>query len=139
MIEIEIPKDIKDYEPKLIGPLTTRQTICSGAILVIMLVGYNVLKMFFENGLKVVIPLIICLIPIAIGWYKPYGMRFEKYAISQLYTVILPPKKRLYKVENLYEQFDKEIEKEEKAIFEQNHTNTKTKKQLNKKEKKGDS
>ena len=30
MIEREIPKDIKGYEPKFIGPLTFRQTICMG-------------------------------------------------------------------------------------------------------------
>ena len=140
MIEIEIPKDIKDYEPKLIGPLTARQTVCAGAMLVITLVGYNVLKMFFDNSLKIVIPLVICLIPILIGWYKPYGMRFEKYAISQFYTVILPPKKRLYKVENLYDQFDKEIEKEEKVVIEQEKKEAlkNNKNQLNKR-KKGDS
>ncbi len=118
MIEIEIPKDLKDFEPKVIGPFTVRQLVCTVSIVGIMLVGYNVLKMFFDNGLKVVIPLILCLIPILIGWYKPYGMRFEKYAISQLYTVIIPPKKRLYKVENTYEQFEKMIEKEEKEKLE---------------------
>ena len=118
MIEIEIPKDLKDFEPKVIGPFTVRQLVCTVSIVGIMLVGYNVFKLFFDNGLKIVIPLILCLIPILIGWYKPYGMRFEKYAISQLYTVIIPPKKRLYKVENTYEQFEKMIEKEEKEKLE---------------------
>lgn len=118
MIEIEIPKDIKDYEPKLIGPFTTRQAICTGAIVIISIVGYNVLKHVFDNGLKFIIPLIVCLIPMLIGWYKPYGMRFEQYALSQFNTVILPPKKRLYKVENTYQQFEKLIEKEEKEKLE---------------------
>lgn len=134
MIEIEIPKDIKDYEPKLIGPFTTRQTICFAAIVLIMVVGYNVLKLFFDNGLKVIIPLVVSAIPMAIGWYKPYGMRFEKYALSQFQTVILPPKKRLYKVDNIYDQFDKIIEKEEaekakqESVQKQREKNSKNKK-----------
>ena len=28
MIEIEIPQDIREFEPTLVGPLTTRQFLC---------------------------------------------------------------------------------------------------------------
>ena len=34
MIEREILKDIKDYKPKFIGPLTLRQTVCSGLAII---------------------------------------------------------------------------------------------------------
>lgn len=137
MIEIEIPKDIKDYEPKLLGPFTTRQLICTVAVAGIMFVGYNVLKNVFDNGLKIVIPLIICLLPILIGWYKPYGMRFEKYLVSQFYTTIIPPKKRLYKVENKFEEFEKIIEKEEKERLEQEKRNARQEMNKNKGKKEG--
>ena len=113
MIEIEISKDLKDYEPKFLGPFTTRQTICVVSIAAIMGVGYNVIKNFSDSGLQVIIPLFLCLIPILIGWYKPNGMKFENYFVAQLYTSVFPPKKRKYRIENMYELFEKEIAKEE--------------------------
>lgn len=113
MIEIEIPSDIKEYEPKFIGPFSVRQAICLIGIAGTMAGGYILINQFMQNGLRVIIPLLLTLPWILIGYYKPYGMKFEDYAKSQLYTSILPPKKRLYKTENLYSKFEKEIELEE--------------------------
>ena len=113
MIEIEIPKDIKDFEPKFVGPFTVRQTICFGAFLAVLLGGYFIIGMFTQEGIRVLIPLILSMIPVLFGWYKPYGMKFEAYVVSQIFTVILPPKKRLYKIENEFDVLDKKIEQEE--------------------------
>lgn len=113
MIEIEIPKDLRDYEPKQLGPFTTRQAIGVGLATVTMLIGFFTLKNIFDNGLNVIIPMGLASIFILFGYWKPYGMPFEKYVISQIVTVIIPPKKRKYKIDNLYAQFDKELEKEE--------------------------
>lgn len=127
MIEIEIPKDIKDFEPKFIGPFTLRQGICFIAFLVVLLGGYYLLGNIFTNGLRVLIPLALSMIPILTGWYKPYGMKFEEYVVSQLFTTILPPKKRLYKIENEFDILDKKTEQEE------NTANMQEKKKKNKK------
>lgn len=115
MIEIEIPKDIKDYEPKFIGPFTLRKFLGMAGSVLVMAIGYNVFKGIFDNGLKIIIPLAIAIIPFLIGYYKPYGLPFEKYAIVQLNTNIIPPKIRKYKTKNLFEQLEKEDEKEELA------------------------
>lgn len=129
MIEIEIPKDIKEYEPKFIGPFTLRKFLGVVGSVLVMVIGYNVLKGVFDNGLKVLIPLVLATIPFLFGYYKPYGLPFEKYAIAQLNTNIIPPKVRKYKTENLFEKLEKDIEKEEMA--KQKSTKNNNKKEAN--------
>lgn len=112
MIEIEIPADIKEYEPKVLGPFSSRQIIGIIGIAVTSIVGYNILNLVFDNGLRFLIPLFLDLPWVLFAYYKPYGMKFEDYFKSQLYTTIIPPKRRLYKVENLYQQIEDQIEEE---------------------------
>lgn len=109
MIEVEIPSDIKEYEPKIIGPITKRIAICLIGIAATSLIGYSILNQIFDNSLRILIPLIFDVPWALIAAYKPYGMKFEKYFISQLYTTIIPPKHRKYTVENIYEKFEQEI------------------------------
>lgn len=115
MIEVDIPNDIEDFEPKLIGPFTKRMALCIVAIAATSFGGYFILNNFFDNGLRILIPLIFDLPWALIAVYKPYGMKFEEYFAAQIYTTILPPKHRRYRIENLYEQFEKELTNEEKA------------------------
>lgn len=125
MIEVEIPKDIEEYEPKLIGPFTKRMLLCVIAIAATSFFGYKLIGMFLDNGLRILIPLIFDIPWALIALYKPYGMKFEQYFVSQLYTTILPPKHRKYKTENLYEQLEQQIEKEEATA---NNSSAKNKK-----------
>ena len=109
MIEIEIPKDIKEFEPKLIGPLTKRTLLGGIAVVVTSLVGYFIMNSFCDNGLRFITPAIFDIPWALIMFYKPYGMKFEQYFMSQLYTTIIPPKHREYKIDNLYKQFENEL------------------------------
>ena len=110
MIEIEIPQDISKYESKLIGPFTTRQTICVVGLAV------GCISSFFAVSSPFAL----------IGWYKPYGMHFEKFAKSVFVSLILAPAKRLYKIDNVYDRFDKMIDAEEKAkLAKESQQNTK--------------
>lgn len=115
MIEVEIPSDIKEYEPKIIGPITKRIAICLIGIAATSLIGYSILNQIFDNSLRILIPLIFDVPWALIAAYKPYGMKFEKYFISQLYTTIIPPKHRKYTVENVYEKFEQKIITEENS------------------------
>lgn len=115
MIEVDIPNDIEDFEPKLIGPFTKRMALCIVAVAATSLGGYFILNQFLDNGLRVLVPLIFDIPWILIAAYKPYGMKFEEYFVSQIYTTILPPKHRRYRTANLYEQFEKELINEEKT------------------------
>ena len=117
MIEIEIFEDIKDQPAKLIGPFTTRQTICAVVAGGLCFLAYKFSTALFGKGNSYTVLLIIlaCIIPVLIGWIKPYGLPFEKFAVNMLYTYLLPPKKRLYCAKNIYEEFEDLIIAEEKA------------------------
>lgn len=130
MIELDIPKDLKDYQPKVIFGLTTRQAICGACALGSALIAYNVAKAFVPQKTAIVIALIFVAIFAAFGWIKQYGLPLEKYLWSQLWTSYIPPKKRLYKIENKYQVLEKNIKKEEseakKAEERKNKKNNKT-------------
>lgn len=116
MIEIEIPKDIREYESKLIGPFTTRQLLCGIGLVLSCYLSYKaaVSVLGDESSLKFFFPM-ICAIPFGlVGWVKPYGMHFEKFAKSVFVSLVLAPAKRFYKIDNVYDRFDKIIDKEEK-------------------------
>ena len=81
MIETKMPKDIRAYKTKLIGPFTGRQAICVVIAGIVFIIFYaciaqplNLPKEYlFYIGLPIVIPIL------AFGWYEPNGMKLEKY------------------------------------------------------------
>lgn len=101
MIEIEIPKDIRKYEAKLVGPLTTRQTICSIIMAVTAIITFKVLGEM-PKDVKFFVLMIVVLPSILIGFVKPYGMPFEKFAQTAFVSNFLSPKYRKYVTNNFY-------------------------------------
>lgn len=104
MIEIKIPKEINKYEAKLISVFTTRQTVCVAITCVLCILTYNILKPIDTNiasfaCFAVAVPFVLC------GWYKPYGMHFEQFFKTVLFSAFLAPAKRKYKIKNYYEIF----------------------------------
>lgn len=101
MLEAPIPKDIRKYDAKLVGPFTTRQLFCfvGGAIL-----SYGTYK-FFGPALGST-ALTVCAIVAApflvMGWYKPYGMVFEKFFKTAFISTVLAPHNRKYKTKNIF-------------------------------------
>lgn len=116
MIEIEIPKDIRTYETKLIGPLTTRQLFCviglAGSCFLTYKAAVNLLGE--DSSLIWFFPMVVAIPFALIGWVKPYGLTFEKFARSVFRSMFLAPAKRVYKIKNLHDEFDKIIDEEEK-------------------------
>ena len=113
MIEIEIPKDIRKYESKLVGPLTTRQTICFVIGAVIGITIYSVLS-FLPQDFKMILVLIAVSPLILCGWYKPYGMHFEKFVQTALISNVLAPVNRKYVTKNLFEDDAKPVDTKNK-------------------------
>ena len=118
MIEVEIPNDIRKYESKTIGPLTTRQLICcliAGALDVAayfimtgplgMSMGPN---MVYAFAVVSIIPLSFCL--------KFYGMTAEKFLLHVVVRTMLSPKRRLYKTENTFGKAKMERTPKERAV-----------------------
>lgn len=98
MEDIMIPKDFKDYEPKLIGSFTIRQTVLvvPGFILAVMF------QRFFSTDLFIFLTILTFSLIWALGWTKPYNMRFEEFVATSFVKMFLSPKQRIYKNENLH-------------------------------------
>ena len=95
MLEIEMPKDIKNYEPKILGPLTLRQLVCLGISL-----SYGIPFVLFTHGdivvrimvgLALMVPVLLC------GWLKVYNEPFEKFIKIIIINKFVKPEKRKYK------------------------------------------
>ena len=111
MIEIEIPKDIRKYESKLVGPLTTRQTICAVITCATAFCIYKVTA-FLPSDFRFIL-VGICVTPfLLLGWVKPYGMKFEQFVSTAFVSTIISPKHRKYKTINAYAP---EINKDDKS------------------------
>ena len=90
MLQTTIPKDIRKYEAKLVGPFSTRQTIFFVIACVIAYITWGL----FKNT-------IACFIAaspaIAFGWVKVYGQSLEQFIKSAFISNFVAPNKRKYK------------------------------------------
>ena len=109
MIEIEIPKDIRAYETKLIGPLSGRKAACVGIATPIALVAWNLLESF-PTDTRLILSAIFCLPVLLFWWLKPFGMKLEDFLKTTFVSTVLSPKRRLYVTENVYGYSYKEIQ-----------------------------
>lgn len=109
MIEIKIPQEINKYEAKLVGPLTTRQTICLIGMAVICIATFNILKPLVPADYLYMICLFLA-VPFALcGWYKPYGMHFEKFFMAVLFNTIISSTRRIFKSNNVVSNIEKKL------------------------------
>lgn len=111
MIEIRITKEITDYEPKLLGPLTLRQTLCVAAGAPVC---YIIIK-YLAPSLTREVAMFFCFIPAAFayafGWARPYGMKMEQFLKSVFVNRFLAPSHRKYKCRNVHEMVIADAEK----------------------------
>lgn len=108
MLEIEMSKDIKNFEPKILGPFTLRQLICVG-----ISVTYGV-PLFFILGGDIVIRILItilAMLPVLLcGWLKVFDEPFERFLKIIVVNKFLKPAKRKYKISNQYKIEEQKIE-----------------------------
>ena len=94
--------------------LTVRQLCCLIPAAGLSIGSYFLLKDHLGEGAILValvlgLPLMLC------GWWKPYGIPFEKFCKSILSSAILSPSKRKYKIENDFvKMFSEEETSEQK-------------------------
>ena len=96
-IEKIIPKDTRQFKPKLISFFTTRQTLCmipAGAMGLILFFGIGDAA---TTEVKLFIMTVFAVPLILIGWYQPYGLPFEKFLQTVFVSMVLAPKYRKYK------------------------------------------
>lgn len=112
MIEIEIPKDVRQYESKLVGPFTTRQTVC-------LVIGAGLAFAFYKlfpglpSDIRIFASGIIAAPVLLFGWLKIYGMKLEDFLRAALISSFISPKHRLYKTQNIYTDNTKKLSKKE--------------------------
>lgn len=117
MIEVEMTKDIRDYEPKLFGLVTTRQIICVGIGLAYAVPIAMVIPADFAT--QCMIATLLMLPVILAGWVSVYGMRMEQFVLQMIRSLILTPQNRKYKQEDsmAYLRVNKIEKKRKKKII----------------------
>ena len=104
MIEIHINKDIGSFEPKLIGPLTARQTVCVAIGAPFAWLIYKIASPILTPDVATYLISIPAVLVFAFGWLKPYGMRLEKFIQSVFINMFLAPSGRKYMTVNVHEK-----------------------------------
>lgn len=113
MIEIQMSRDIREFETKILGPFTFRQLVC-----ILLSCLYGIPMMVFLPIKMVPAILIACaaMAPlIAAGWIKPYGIPLERY-IFKCVIPVLRSGKRLYKTENSLDYLSSDRVKPKKVV-----------------------
>ena len=101
MIEVEMSRDVREFEPKILGPFTGRQIICIGISLAYG-IPFAIIATFIPFWQRIMVTVILMLPVLACGWCKMYGLPLEKFAMQCFKSMILYPGKRVYKVDNFY-------------------------------------
>lgn len=112
MIEIKMPKEINQYEAKAAGPFTLRQLLCLFICLPIGVAIFMLSKPYVGVDVAGFLVFIPGSVAYLFGWYKPYGMWFEKYMQTVFVNSFLAPSRRVYKTENIYAHLLQEIQKD---------------------------
>lgn len=112
MIERPIPKEIKDFKEKLVFGLAARQLIATILTLFICVPTYIFGRKYLNDDIASWICIIFALPTIGIGFFKKNGMTFEQYMKAIFMFSVVVPTTRKYKIENFFEELEKEKIKE---------------------------
>ena len=117
MIEVPMTKDIRDYEPKVIGIFTARQLVCiciasAYGIPLAFLLPIEDITLRITVAVLLMAPVIIC------GWVKAYEMPLETFVRRALLTSVFRPAIREYRSNtcNSYKGTPKRAEKKKKKM-----------------------
>ncbi|WP_296115168.1 PrgI family protein [uncultured Anaerococcus sp.] len=99
MKDIKIPKEINEYEAKLLGSFTARQSILLLVGVVLMFIAFLLLRDYFYSPVIIVVCSLILLPFIALGWLRPWGVKPER-IIRVIFTATVRTKRRGYKINN---------------------------------------
>lgn len=102
MIEIKIPKEIREYKEVIFAGLNLRQIISLSVAFAVNVPLYIYTKPHIGDDMASWLVMLIGIPVFLIGFIKFDGMPFEKYFKIMLRFNFLVPRKRKYKVENIY-------------------------------------
>ena len=96
MIEIKIPKEIRDYKEKFLFGLTVRQFIFLAAALAICVPLYVFGKDYLGSDIVSWIIIIVAIPILAFGFFRFEGMPFERFLAILYRQKWAEPQKRKY-------------------------------------------
>lgn len=99
MKDIKIPDEIKAYEAKLIAGFSAKQFALVTAGLLLSILVFANIKDYFYMPICMAVVTVLFTPFLAFGWFKPYGVSFDKYLKVIIYSFIRN-KKRGYKIQN---------------------------------------
>lgn len=112
MIEIRIPKEIKNYREKLFFGLTLRQCICAGVALLICVPLYIFGNRFLPQEMVSWLVIFIAAPLMMAGFFRYNDMMFEQFALEFFYQNFTP-QRRVYSYEPIYMELRNEYLAEE--------------------------
>ncbi len=113
MIEVRIPKEIREYEDKIFMGMTVRQLVTTLMSMIISVFLFTNLKYIINiDILSYIIIGFDCLV-LSIGWVEYNGMKMEKF-IFVYFEMYFFSQKRYYQDCNIYEGLNAELKKEMK-------------------------
>lgn len=115
MVEVEMTKDIRDYEPKLFGLVTTRQIFVLSIGIAYAAPIALLIPTDFANQCMIVVFLMLPMI--LIGWVSVYGMRMETFVIQVVRSMLLSPRQRKYERIDSAEYLKDETKEKKKKII----------------------
>lgn len=115
MVEIRIPKEIRQFKEKLFFGLNLRQLICSIIAIAINVPLYWFGKDYIGADTASWIVILIAIPIFMIGFFSYNGMTFEQFVKAMLQTELIYPQKRKYKTVNLFDVTNKFKEKTEEG------------------------
>ena len=101
LIEIRIPKEIKNYREKLFFGLTLRQCLCAGAALLICVPLYIFGNRFLPQEAVSWVVILVAVPLMLTGFFRYNDMMFEHFAAEWLFQN-LTPQKRVYSYEPIF-------------------------------------
>lgn len=112
-ISVRVPDEVRTYKEKIMFGLTARQLICAVLALGICFPLYYFGRGYIsEDALSWVI-ILIALPLLAVGFLKFHGLPMEKFIVAWFKFEWLYPRKRIYKIENVYRDLQNRAIKEE--------------------------
>lgn len=117
MVEMRITKEIGNYKPRVVGPLTFRQLVCVGIAAPFCYFIYKYLSPHLTRDLAG----FFCILPAAVaalfGWCHPYGMNTEQFIRSVFVNVFLAPSHRKYRTENQFALIEEKLAEEARKVI----------------------
>ena len=122
MIEIKMNTEIRDYKETIFAGLNLRQIISLVVAFAVNVPLYIYTKPHIGDDLASWLVMVTGVPVFLIGFIKFDGMPFEKYFIIMLRFNFLVPRKRKYKIENIYTIiYDKQRKMGEESIRSRNN------------------